>query len=301
MNTTRQPRAGISLLEVLISIGILAVGLTSVLSFIPAGHSMAKTSLVTDQAAIVAANTLEDLVTEGYLRVDSLSGITSPVVIDPFGAGTWPASLGFAPAVLRQNGVFSVPTTLSPDRVFPATAYLARSRDDVIFNVPDSDAVDVTNSLVGGVRPYRGNFSWVAMISRPGGGSLTAGDEATLTVVVFHNRDTAQSPHSLGSYTPWAGNVTWPLGAGPLISDRKNSEVIRSNGVCLVHQTVPAAPPSFRRISIAAIDNGDTGAFIEFDGPQPAATATVTLYAVPDAVAVIEKTVTLEGPSPYSE
>ncbi len=288
------------MLEVLISIGILAVGLTSVLSFIPAGHSMAKTSLVTDQAAIVAANTIEDLVTEGYLRVDSLSGITSPLVIDPFGAGTWPASLGFTPAVLRRNGVFSVPTTLSPDRVYPATSYLARSRDDVIFNVPDSDAVDVTNSLVGGVRPYRGNFSWVAMISKPSGGSFAAGDEATLTVVVFHNRDTGQAPPSLGSYTPWAGNVLWPSGAaGPLIDDRKNSEVIRSNGVCLLHQTTPAAPPSFRRISIAAIDNADTGAFIEFDGPQPAGTA--TLYAVPDAVAVIEKTVTLEGPSPYSE
>jgi len=299
MNTTRQSRAGISLLEVLISIGILAVGLTSVLSFIPAGHSMAKTSLVTDQAAIVAANTLEDLVTEGYLRVDSLSGITSPVVIDPFAAGTWTAvPLGFTPAVLRQNGVLSVPTTLSPPRGVPAATYLARSRDDVIFNVPDSDAVDVTNSIVGGVRAYRGNFSWIAMMSKPGGGNFAAGDEVTLTVVVFHNRDTGQGPIALGPYnTPAIGQVQWP--AGPLISDRKNTELIRSNGVCLVHQTAPAAPPSFRRISIAAIDDGDTGAFIEFDGPQPAGTA--TLYAVPDAVAVIEKTVTLEGPSPYSE
>ena len=301
MNATRPSRAGISLLEVLISIGILAVGLTSVLSFIPAGHSMAKTSLVTDQAAIVAANTLEDLVTQGYLRVDSLSGTTSPVLVDPFGAGTWPAGLGFTAAVLRQNGVFSIPTALSLARTGTAASYLVRSRDDVIFNVPDSDSVDVTNSIVGGVRAYRGNFSWIAMISKPGGGNFAAGDEATLTVVVFHNRDTGQAPPSLGSYAPWTGNVTWPLGPGPLISDRKNSEIIRSNGVCLVHQTAPPAPPSFRRMSIAAVNDDDSGAFIEFDGPQPATSATVALYAVPDAVAVVETTVTLEGPSPFSE
>jgi len=304
MTATRSSRAGISLLEVLISIGILAVGLTSVLSFIPAGHSMAKTSLVTDQAAIVAANAIDDLVTQGYLRVDSLSNTTSPVIIDPLGGavvtGSWTA-LGLHPAALRQNGAFSMSTTLSPARSAPAAGYLLRSCDDVSFNVPDSDAEDVTNRFVDGVRSYRGNFSWIAMLSKAAGGTLAPGDEVTLTVVVFHDRDANQPPVAIGNppnYVPTPsppatpGNVNWSA-ADQLVAGRKDSEIIRTNGVCLV-----GSPPVFRRISIAAIMESGTSAFLECDGP---ALGSVQIYAVPDAVAVIEKTVTLETSGPYSE
>ena len=107
MSPSPSTRNGISLLEVLISIGILAVGLTSVLSFIPAGHSMARTSLITDQASIVASNALADLATQGFLRADSLSVVTSPLIIDPLGSPlTWTAVVSNA-AVLRQSGVFA--------------------------------------------------------------------------------------------------------------------------------------------------------------------------------------------------
>jgi len=299
MTTPYSKRAGISLLEVLISIGILAVGLTSVLSFIPAGHSMAKTSFVTDQAAIVAANAMDDLVTQGFLRVDSLSNVNSPVMIDPvgaFGGVVWPI---FNQAVLRQNGVFSdanAPPAPSPQRLAPSASYLIRARDDISYNVPDSDALDVTNRFIDGTRAYSGNFSWLATLAKSAGGAFAAGDEVTLTVVVFHNRDASQPPLPLGAFG--IGNITWPAGPGPLVTSRKNSEIVRSNGVCLVNQGAPI-PPAFRRISIAAISDDDSGAFIECDGPTLAAGAAI--FAVPDAVAVIEKTVTLEASSPYSE
>lgn len=295
MNPTRPSRAGISLLEVLISIGILAVGLTSVLSFIPAGHSMAKTSLVIDQAAIVAANALADLTVQGFLRVDSLANVTSPAFIDPIGLSPWPG-LGSNPIELRQNGVLSVPSAASPPRVLPASAYVFRSRDDVSFDVPDSDAIPVANRFIDGSRSYKGNFSWVALLTKQGVGNFVPGDEATLSIVVFHDRDPSQEMVSLG--IPSSGTVAWP--AGPLIPSRQNNEVVRTNGVCLAAGGVgpPPTPPTFRRIAIAAINDGDTGAFIDFDGPPLGA---VPLYAVPDAVAVIQQTVTLEGSSPYSE
>lgn len=305
MNTTRPSRAGISLLEVLISIGILAVGLTSVLSFIPAGHSMAKTSLVTDQAAIVAANAMADLTVQGFLRVDSLANVTSPVManvsspamIDPIGPGTWPAAFGFNQTEMRQNGVLSVPSAASPPRVLPASAYVFRARDDVSLDVPDADAIPVTNRFIDGARSYKGNFSWVALLTKQGGGVFASGDEATLSIVVFHDRDPSQAMVPLGSYGAVStGQVVWPAGPGPLIPSRQNNEVIRTNGVCLAAGGV--GPPTFRRIALAAINDGDTGAFIDFDGPSLGA---VPLYAVPDAVAVIQQTVTLEGSSPYSE
>ncbi len=288
------------MLEVLISIGILAVGLTSVLSFIPAGHSMAKTSLVTDQAAIVAANALADLTVQGFLRVDSLSNVASPALIDPIGPGTWPAAFGFNQTELRRNGVLSVPSAASPPRVLPASAYAFRSRDDVSLDVPDSDAIPVANRFIDGSRSYKGNFSWVALFTKQGGGNFVPGDEATLSIVVFHDRDPSQAMVPLGNYGAVSpGQVVWPAGPGPLIPSRQNKEVIRTNGVCLAAGGVgPSTPPTFLRIAIAAINDGDTGAFIDFDGPPLGA---VPVYAVPDAVAVIQKTVTLEGSSPYSE
>jgi Tfp pilus assembly protein PilV len=295
MTSLRPSRNGISLLEVLISIGILAVGLTSVLSFIPAGHSMAKTSLVTDQAAVVASNALADLATQGFLRAESLSGVTSPVIIDPFGSsGMW-TGVGGNATVLRQAGVLASPALASPARSSPASQHSFRSRDDVVYNVPDSDE-DVTNRYADDSRAYKGNFSWLAILSKAGGGAMSAGDEVTLSVIVFHNRDMSQGPVSLGSYNnPGPTQVLWPAGPGPLVPDRKNSEFFRSNGVCLV-QTTSAI--SFRRIAIAAINDDDSGAFLEFDGVQP---PSATIYAIPDAAAVVEKTVTLESSTPYSE
>jgi hypothetical protein len=50
---------------------------------------------------------------------------------------------------------------------------------------------------------------------------------------------------------------------------------------------------------MAAIIDSGTGAYLGCDGPLLG--AGVAIYAVPDAVAVIEKTVTLEASSPYSE
>jgi Tfp pilus assembly protein PilV len=296
MNDLRSTRNGISLIEVLISIGILAVGLTSVLAFIPAGHSMARTSLITDQAAIVASNALADLATQGFLRADSLSSVSSPVIIDPLGnSGMW-TGVGGNAATLRQAGVFASQALASPGRSSPTSQQSFRSRDDVLYDIPDSDD-DVTNRFADDSRAYKGNFSWLAILSNAGGGAMRAGDEVTLAVVVFHNRDVSQPPVSLGSYNnPGPTEVRWPAGSGPLVTDRKNSEFVRSNGVCLVMS--PSAPPSFRRITIAAINDDDSGAFLEFDGPQP---ASATVYAIPDAVAVVEKTVTLEASSPYSE
>jgi hypothetical protein len=295
MSDTHPSRAGISLLEVLISIGILAVGLTSVLSFIPAGHSMAKSSFVTDQAAFVAANALADIATQGYLRPDSLTNVISPVIIDPIGAAgmAWPT---LNPATLRQAGVFCTAGSASPERAAQAAVYGTRARDDVAFNVPDTDAIDVTNRFIDGSRASNENFSWVAMLVKPSGGTFAAGDEVTVTVVVFHNRDPTQALPSLGpASNSQLGDVMWPTGQGPLIAGRKNSDVVRTNGVCFASQS----PPAFRQIAIAIINGDDSGAFIELVGTQPP--AGTPLFAVPDAVAVVEKTVTIEASSPYSE
>lgn len=61
-------RRGITLLEVLISIGILAIGLTSVLGLMAAARTQAARAVVLDRAALMANNVLADAATFGLLR-----------------------------------------------------------------------------------------------------------------------------------------------------------------------------------------------------------------------------------------
>ena len=69
-------RRGITLMEVLISIGILAVGLTSVVALVPAGKSQAARSVTLDRSASMATNALADAITAGFTRFDSLTAIS---------------------------------------------------------------------------------------------------------------------------------------------------------------------------------------------------------------------------------
>lgn len=72
-------RRAITLIEVLISIGILAIGLSSIVALIPAGRSQAARAVVLDRAAVMAANGLADAVTVGMTRRDSLIGFTEDI------------------------------------------------------------------------------------------------------------------------------------------------------------------------------------------------------------------------------
>ena len=80
-------RRGITLMEVLISIGILAVGLTSVVSLVPAGQSQAARAVILDRAAAAVANGLHDAVTYGLTKPEAVAfenGTGGPVwIFDP--------------------------------------------------------------------------------------------------------------------------------------------------------------------------------------------------------------------------
>jgi Tfp pilus assembly protein PilV len=96
----RSPR-GISLMEVLISIGILAIGLTAVLSLIPAGRSYMQKAAIDDRAATLIPNAYALVEDRRMFRVNALSwqafhgvngndGESAPVVRSAAGSG-WSA------------------------------------------------------------------------------------------------------------------------------------------------------------------------------------------------------------------
>jgi hypothetical protein len=306
MTSNHHRRAGITLMEVLIAVGILAIGLSSVVALLPAGHSMAQRSFTTDQASIVAANAAADYVTMGFLRPECVTSAVPPLIYDPLGING-----GFlTPTLLKPLGLFATAVGGGP-RAAPLHAYLARSRDDVVYNVPENPNEDVTNRFsADGIREYQGKFTWAALLTRPATSNIPPntpfmpGDEAVLSIVVFHQRDPAQVAPQLGpdpNRSPGSPyELTWTPGT-QFISGRLNRDVIRTGGVLLL---VPdgGGSPAVRRLSLAALnvdkDGKDIGAFVDFEQGIPLI-GSFTAYLIPDAVAVLERQVTIEGPNGY--
>ncbi len=304
MNHVPHRRAGITLMEVLIAVGILAVGLSSVVALLPAGHSLAQRSFVTDQAALVAANAAADFITQGLLRSGNLNAAAPPLIFDPTydpskpnAVCTWPTG---NPLVLKTDGVFASPSSAAFRSAQPVSGYLVRARDDLVYDVPESANDDVRNRFnAAGIREYQGKFTWAAMLARADGSAspLRAGDEAVLTIVVFHQREagTPQLNSTLAAYAK--GSMTW---SQDLVAGRRDRDVLRTGGVVLL---VPQAggSPSLRRLSLAAFDgSGSKTAFVSFEGGTPAGANSFAAYVIPDAVALLERNVTIEHSSGYA-
>lgn len=174
--STHHNRHGISLLEVLISMGILTVGLVSVLSMIPAGRSQAMKANAYDRGTTLAANAAADLINRGLIRPAGwLSGPTEDKNADGIldsgedanGNGTIDATpfsvfdplysstiSDWRPSAIRlrtdashaSKSLFSFdsvtlfPTDGSPVEIIDI---IARSEDDILFSTDVNDGVGI--------------------------------------------------------------------------------------------------------------------------------------------------------------
>lgn len=187
-------RRGITLLEVLIAIGILAIGLSSVVAILPAAKSQATRAVVLDRASGLAANLLADAATFGLLRDGALNpALTLPnqiAIIDPAVTASYASAAILAanlvqPA-LRSAGIFSTTTAANapPDyhRLF------TEGRDDVLLGDPPTPDDLPTHYFVDGARAYQGRMTALLAMAPP----AAPPGHGTLSVVVFHNRDVSQ-------------------------------------------------------------------------------------------------------------
>ena len=295
-NTAGHPsnRRGITLLEVLIAIGILAIGLTSVVALVPAGKSQAARAIVLDRASVLAANALADAATFGLLRVDvsgnSLAGYgmvpqsapSTKTLLDPTYSGGSALSAD-SYAALTRKGIYSSPA----DGLSPATApapvlrLLAQSRDDLIVS-PGATEDDLPfNSFVDGARAFTGRmtcFYWIK-------------NQSTLSVVVFHNRDP-----NLQEVAGTIDNSTLTLRLTGALGDRTLKDVVKP-GVVLY------ANGRFHQALAATVDSSNTFAYVTLStglailGFPP--NCPIVLY--PDSVGYAEKTFKAETPGPYTQ
>lgn len=292
MSTANQSqRRGITILEVLISIGILAVGLASVLALLPAGGSQARKAMVEDRRTTLGDNALADFQARGFLNPVNWSGTsTPPVMIDPLGKA---AGVQVVPAGMTLVDVNGLTSSALADYAF-------RGADDLVFTIPDNEDLAPVPGLQSNARRLtEGNFSWLVTIA-----PMTTGSSPfyRLSAVEFYRRSFDTTPFSsslqltgafVGPSGTISGNPTLPI-------DKDTFKTFfPTGGVVLV--TTSTSSFEWRRILMAAPTyTSDETALTSIDLTfnQDVTGASGTIYGFAGAVGVAEKIVRLEEAIP---
>ena len=306
---TNSTRAGITLMEVLISIGILAVGLTAVITIIPAAGSQAQKALTESNKANVGLAAIDDAITRGILSPPG----APPFVVDPIG------NAPFAGLALESLSGLSPGT--AADEVF-------RSQDDVVYTLENSGQEEPPQPLFytgNAKRLSEGVYSWLATLVPQGG------ENYLLSVVSFHRREaTAPVAYLVGEDAN--GNDSLDTGEdldqdGLLDLDLTSTNTVMfswtgSSGlfretfprgsVVLLHDVddngTPGIPADdihhsweWRRVIFPALNDANNSAQLMFDSDVSTTVTTRYIYAFKGAVGVAERLVRLEGTSPWTQ
>jgi type II secretory pathway pseudopilin PulG len=303
-------RRGITLLEVLISIGILAVGLSSVVALIPAGKSESSKAVMLDRGATLAMNVLDDAVTFGLTRPSSISFpataantlVTFDLLNVTSGSCVWISGTASVPVTgtIKPKGVFASGTDSGSGGEL-LLGSLLQGRDDLIYTAPASDDDPPLNALANGARAYLGRTSALVSVA-PISGTFTPGAVAKVTAVVFHNRNLADSSDAIVSGTLNALND--PVGTvrppSTLPTDRSLKDIIRPGTVVYC----PSSPPHqvWYQVAMASVDDSAGIVYVTFVGDaQPPAGTDIRVQIALDSIGLAERIVTLEGSGPYAQ
>jgi type II secretory pathway pseudopilin PulG len=285
MSTRHSSRSGITLLEVLIAIGILAIGLSSVVALVPAGRSQASRAVVLDRAATLAANVLADAATAGWLRDGVLTAPLSSgtvVIVDPASAAAYLPGTAVGTIALvkmREAGIFS--GTATPAAAAEAARLFLQGSDDVIVTDALTQNDPPLHLFVDGSRAYQGRMTAFVGIAP----NDVAWQPGRLSVVVFHNRDPSvfAIPATLQSF-----RLT--IAPADLPADRTLRDIVKPGGVLFAnnrfHQILSAnARPGEAEVFLTL----STGALLASGG------AAVPVTLLPDSVGLAERTYTPES------
>lgn len=266
------PRAGLSLLEVLISCGVLVVGLASVAALLPASSARLAEAVLEDRGGALAANAYADIVNRGLVTADIFANPAQPAV---FGS------------VLPTAGIAGVtpadPATLA-SFVDSSRAFLLE--DELRFNPSASGSVPlntfrrVDNADV--CREFNEAVCYGAMLA-PTAPPATRGGQAVLSVAIFRRTGTARQ----FSLTAQAGS--YQLSA-------TDADLVRLYfRPCASVLSLPAAgTPRWLRVASSWRSNasGTTQAFVTFT--DASATGVTTVIGFDGLLRVNEYSVTLK-------
>jgi Tfp pilus assembly protein PilV len=313
-------RHGISLLEVLISMGILTVGLLSVLALVPAGKSQAVKAVIYDRSTVMASNVAADLISRGLLRPTSWAAtVSTPIaVFDPLynGSQSWPpagsaismksdAATTGASAALYLGAGLSEQT----DEMRAVCDVLFRSEDDPLYTLdgvgPDDPPLPRLSAgsaaTPGGRRSFEGLYSFLATLqtSAIGAPYWSPSTPATLTIVTFQRRDPASAPIVFTPDGQTATDGGWTYNPSALPSGQKIKDLVRPGTMVLwLNNATSPTAVRWHRVVLAAEQQVGRVAFT-CEGTDPGSSAG-TVLVFPGAVGGLEIPVKLEGTSSWN-
>ena len=293
MNNHTYRRRGISLLEVLISIGILSIGLASVLALLPAGGSQARKAMIEDRRGALGEAAAADCHARGFLNPSNWIGASAPpVMIDPLGAAY---SVSAVPTGMTLVSVSGVLNTAVAD-------YVCRGGDDLVVQIPDDEDLPPVPLMQGDARRLaEGNFSWLATIVPVTTGT---GPHFRLSVVEFYRRsfDSASGETSIQLSGSFSGPSASIVGNPTLSLDKDGFKTFfPAGGVVLV--TTGTTSFQWRRILMAAPEYADDGSTLtsidlSFNQDITPTAVTGTIFAYGGAVGVAEQIIRLDEALP---
>jgi hypothetical protein len=293
----RQRRSGITLMEVLISIGILSIGLASVVALIPAGGSQAKKTVIEDRRGAMGAGAIADVVNYGMLNPATWSTIpTSPyrVVIDPTGNGSFPSAAGLTAISVSHIADGSNVANL----VFSAADDLVYV-DDTTKAEPTTEPPVPKRTSDNARRLSEGGYSWLATLVPAG--AANPSQFYTLSVVEFYRRPppaTALTATVAGSF---GATSNLPLDLSSLNLDADTFRRLFPTGGVLLF-TDNSTVHAWRRIQLAAPTlSGDVVTTVSLALDRNTPPGVTNVYAFEGAVGVIDRGVQLEGSTPWTQ
>ena len=279
----------------LISLGILSIGLASVVALIPAGGSQARKAQIEDRRGALGAASLNDIITRGLLNPSTWSTVpTSPnqyrLVIDPLGNGTFPSAAGLTSVTIDNVTAGSM-----------AAGEVFRGQDDLVYDVTKSEDNPPVPMFIGNdKRTSEGNFSWLATLVP----ATTASNPQyfRLAVVEFHRRETNSSSSMNAFSIPSPStlpNFSVTVASSVTLSRDDFRELLPVGTAVLV--TSPAPSWEWRRIVMAAPGSDDLITTAELTFDRAVAANANAVYAFKGSVGYAERLVSLERTSPWTQ
>jgi hypothetical protein len=276
------PRFGITLLEVMIAVMVLAIGLVGVGALVSVGALQAQRAGIDDRKAAIGQAEARDARARGFLHAEiwrtaagapfmpTVSGTQvfpadsmgnqnnlQPVAIDPLMIGALPSAANIG-TFAQANAQLTMPRLTLNSTVSMAAQQACMLEDDKSFTISttNADALPMGGyNAANTKREFVGQYTWLATLV-PVYGDLQPTDASNLmymSIVVFNKRQFSIPPASANPPTERACQVTAVAGSGfgggdlTLSGGSANAVALRV-GECLLlgwmQLDVPADPNS---------------------------------------------------------
>ena len=296
--------------------GILTIGLVSVISLVPAGRSQALKASAIDRSASLAQNAAADFINRGFMRPSGWKATPSGNIaifdplFDPRGDVFWTNTLSQSVIQPRIDTVTTCSSTASITSANSAIGdVLMRGEDDIRYSTDNVDDDDPPIALwsyspTAGRHVFDGSYTYLATLSG-NSASWKPGEYKTLTIVTFNKRDTSLAPVLLTLSDTTTG--IWDVAQTNVPTGQSLKDIVKPGAMVLAY--TPASPPaySWQRVLMAAnaTNTATPSAWrvaLTCEGSGVVTTDTNNkVYVFPGANGSLQMPVRLEGTSPWND